>query len=185
MGSLKGKEWEEVLPEEGQIMWREILKGYVELPNTTIPRFCLPSNDVSSSKNFTKEFTFTNEDDELVNDYLQDDPDTVDDDSNEFSVHQVVVRSLRDISVIYSVGEMVSNTVEHFNRCNKSGSTSSQTGLGLPGTGSGLGAKDDEGKAWEIVGGVDALTDSDGEIDAGSVKGSVEFQPKIIPEESV
>ena len=37
MGSLKGKKWEEVLPEEDQIMWREILKGYVELPNITIP----------------------------------------------------------------------------------------------------------------------------------------------------
>ena len=57
-----------------------------KIPNLEPVRFCLPSNDVSSSKNFTKEFTFTNEDDELVNDYLQDDPDTVDDDSNEFSV---------------------------------------------------------------------------------------------------
>ena len=26
------------------------MKGYVELPNITIPRFCLPSNDLCSSK---------------------------------------------------------------------------------------------------------------------------------------
>ena len=113
------------------------------------------------SKNFTKEFTFINEDIELVNDYLQDDPDTVDDDSNEFSVHQVVVRSLRDISVIYSVGEMVSNMVEHFNKCCTSGSTPSQLGLGLPGLESGLGAKDDEGKVGEVLGGVDADSDEE------------------------
>ena len=49
-GSLKGKDWEEILPEEDQKMWREILKGYVELPNITIPRFCLPSNELCSSK---------------------------------------------------------------------------------------------------------------------------------------
>ena len=48
--SLKGKGWEEVLPEEDQTVWREILKGYVDLPNIVIPRFCLPSNEVSSSK---------------------------------------------------------------------------------------------------------------------------------------
>ena len=28
---------------------------------------------------------------------------------------QTVVRSVRDISIVYSVGEMLSNTVEHFN----------------------------------------------------------------------
>ena len=47
-GSLKGKDWEEVLPEEDEKMWREILKGYVELPNITIPRFCLPRNELCS-----------------------------------------------------------------------------------------------------------------------------------------
>ena len=50
MGSLKGKAWEEILPEEDQRTWREILKGYVDLPNISIPRFCLPSNDLCSSK---------------------------------------------------------------------------------------------------------------------------------------
>ena len=49
-GSLKGKEWEEILPEEDQRMWREILKGYVELPKITIPRFCLPKDEICSSK---------------------------------------------------------------------------------------------------------------------------------------
>ena len=49
-GSLKGKEREEILPEDDQKMWREILKGYVELPNITIPRFCLLSNDLCSSE---------------------------------------------------------------------------------------------------------------------------------------
>ena len=49
-GSLKGKEWKEILPEVDQEMWREILKGYVELPNITIPRFCLPSDELCSSK---------------------------------------------------------------------------------------------------------------------------------------
>ena len=48
--SLKGKGWDEVLPEKEQIVWREILKGCVELPNIVIPRFCLPSNRISSSK---------------------------------------------------------------------------------------------------------------------------------------
>ena len=49
-GTLKGKGWEEVLSEEDQTVWRKILKGYVDLPNIVIPRFCLPSNEVSSSK---------------------------------------------------------------------------------------------------------------------------------------
>ena len=49
-GTLKGKDWEEVLPEQDQAQWREILKGYVELPNITIPRFCLPGSGKSSSK---------------------------------------------------------------------------------------------------------------------------------------
>ena len=33
---------------------------------------------------------------------------------------QTVVKSLRDISIVYSVGEMLSNTVEHFEKCTKS-----------------------------------------------------------------
>ena len=49
-GSLKGREWEEVLPKEDQTTWREILKGYVDLRGITIPRFCLPSDKISSSK---------------------------------------------------------------------------------------------------------------------------------------
>jgi len=49
-GSLKGKGWDEVLPEQDQILWREILKGYVKLPKIIIPRFCLPGTMVSSSK---------------------------------------------------------------------------------------------------------------------------------------
>ena len=32
---------------------------------------------------------------------------------------QTVVRSVRDISIVYSVGEMLSNTVEHFKECVK------------------------------------------------------------------
>ena len=31
-------------------MWKEILKGYVNLPDIKIPRFCLPSSKVSKSK---------------------------------------------------------------------------------------------------------------------------------------
>ena len=49
-GSLKGKECKEILPEEDQIMWREILKEYVDLPGITIPKFCLPSDKISLSK---------------------------------------------------------------------------------------------------------------------------------------
>ena len=33
---------------------------------------------------------------------------------------QILVRSVRDISIVYSVGEMLSNTVDHFNECVKS-----------------------------------------------------------------
>ena len=31
-------------------VWREILKGYVKLPEITIPRFCFPSKKISTSK---------------------------------------------------------------------------------------------------------------------------------------
>ena len=56
---------------------------------------------------------------------------------------QTVVRSLRDISIVYSVGEMLSYTVEHFDECAElSGSAPSQPRLGLPGTGNGFGAMD-------------------------------------------
>ena len=48
--SLKGKEWDEVLPDEDQEVWRNILKGYVDLPKITIPRFCLPGKNGSKSK---------------------------------------------------------------------------------------------------------------------------------------
>ena len=75
-----------------------------------------------------------------------------------------MVRSLRDISIVYSVVEMLSNFVEHFNECAKisgsgtevSGDPScpalSQPGLGLPGTRSGLGAMDDGREDVEVVG---------------------------------
>jgi len=49
-GSLKGKEWDEVLPEQDQNQWREVLKGYIKLPDITISRFCLPGPGKSSSK---------------------------------------------------------------------------------------------------------------------------------------
>ena len=67
---------------------------------------------------------------------------------------QTVVRSLRDISIVYSVGEMLSNTVEHFDESaelsgsgsevsgDPSGSAPSQPRLGLPGTGNGFRAMD-------------------------------------------
>ena len=48
--SLKGKEWDEVLPEQDQETWRQILKEYVNLPSIVIPRFCLPSKSLSKSK---------------------------------------------------------------------------------------------------------------------------------------
>ena len=38
------------MPDEEQGIWREILKGYVKLPEITIPRYCVPSKDVSESK---------------------------------------------------------------------------------------------------------------------------------------
>ena len=49
-GSLKGKDWEEVLPEEDQETWRQILKGYVNLSDITIPRLCVPGKKISESK---------------------------------------------------------------------------------------------------------------------------------------
>ena len=48
--SLKGRDWEEILPEEEQKMWKNILKDYVNLPEIQIPRFCLPSSKISKSK---------------------------------------------------------------------------------------------------------------------------------------
>ena len=48
--SLKGKEWDEVLPEQDQEVWRQILKEYVNLPEIVIPRFCLPNKKLSNSK---------------------------------------------------------------------------------------------------------------------------------------
>ena len=48
--SMKGKEWDEVLSEQDQETWRQILKEYVNLPEITIPRFCIPSKRVSKSK---------------------------------------------------------------------------------------------------------------------------------------
>ena len=74
---------------------------------------------------------------------------------------QVLVRSMRDVSIIYSVGEMINNTVEHFNGCCKSGSNPSQLGQGLPGLESGLGDKEDEGKVEGVLGGVEDGSDEE------------------------
>ena len=48
--SLKGQDWDEVLPIQDQEKWREILKGYVNLPEIRIPRFCVPGERDSKSK---------------------------------------------------------------------------------------------------------------------------------------
>ena len=48
--SMKGKKWDKVLPEQDRETWRQILKEYVNLPEITIPRFCLPSKEISNSK---------------------------------------------------------------------------------------------------------------------------------------
>ena len=48
--SLKGKDWDEILPDQDQERWKEILKGYVNLQEIKIPRFCLPRNEGSGSK---------------------------------------------------------------------------------------------------------------------------------------
>ena len=74
---------------------------------------------------------------------------------------QVIVRSLRDVSIIYSVGEMISNTVEHFNGCCESGSNPSQLGQGLPGLESGFGDKDDKGKVEGVLGEVEDGSDEE------------------------
>ena len=36
--------------DKDQKMWKDMLKGYVNLPEIKIPRFCLPSSGVSKSK---------------------------------------------------------------------------------------------------------------------------------------
>ena len=48
--SLKGKDWDEVLPAEDQEKWREILKSYVNIPEIIIPRFCLPEKRAEKGK---------------------------------------------------------------------------------------------------------------------------------------
>jgi len=48
--NLKGRGWEDVLPETEQVFWKDILKGYVNLPSINIPRFCIPSKEISKSK---------------------------------------------------------------------------------------------------------------------------------------
>ena len=48
--SMKGKDWNEILPDQDQERGREILKGYVNLPEIMIPRFCLPSKGGSKSR---------------------------------------------------------------------------------------------------------------------------------------
>jgi len=47
---IKGKKWEEILPEEDLVVWKEILMGCVDLLEIKIPRFFLPSYSVSRSK---------------------------------------------------------------------------------------------------------------------------------------
>ena len=48
--AMRGREWDEVLPDQDQETWRQILKEYVNLPEIMIPRFCIPSKEVSKSK---------------------------------------------------------------------------------------------------------------------------------------
>ena len=48
--NMKGKECEEVLPDQEQEIWKDILKGYVNIPNIKTPRLCLPSSKISKSK---------------------------------------------------------------------------------------------------------------------------------------
>ena len=108
-----------------------------------------------------------------------------------------MVRSLRDISIVYSVGEMLSNTVEHFDECAKlsgsgsevsgdpSGPAPSQPGLGLPGTGNGFGAMDVGREDEEVVGDADVPTGSDEKVAVSSAMGLVNFQPEIPLEERV
>jgi hypothetical protein len=43
IGTLKGREWEEVLLKEDPGIWKEIFKGRVDLPEIQVPRFCLHS----------------------------------------------------------------------------------------------------------------------------------------------
>ena len=74
---------------------------------------------------------------------------------------QVVMRSVRDVSIIYSVGEMSSNTEEHFKECCASGLNPTQLGQGLPSLESGLGDKIDEGKAEGVLGGVEDDSDEE------------------------
>ena len=47
---MKNKGWDKVLPDDKQRKWKEVLKGYVNLPEIKFPRFCLPSSRVSKSK---------------------------------------------------------------------------------------------------------------------------------------
>ena len=80
---------------------------------------------------------------------------------------QTVVRSLRDISIVYSVGEMLSNTVDHFEKCTKSSDSGdecsrdpscpsrSQPDLGLSRIRNGLGAEDSGRRDEEVAGEVD------------------------------
>ena len=74
---------------------------------------------------------------------------------------QVVVRSVRDVSIIYSVGEMITNIVEHFKECCESGSNPSQLGQGLPSLRSGLGDKNNEGKIEGVLGGAEDGSDEE------------------------
>ena len=78
-----------------------------------------------------------------------------------------MVRSLRDISIVYSVGEMLSNTVDHFEKCTKSSDSGdecsrdpscpsrSQPDLGLSRIRNGLGAEDSGRRDEEVAGEVD------------------------------
>lgn len=50
MLGLKGKGQDESLDNNEQDIWKETLRGFVNLPDIKIPRFCLPSYLISSSK---------------------------------------------------------------------------------------------------------------------------------------
>ena len=39
---LQGKDWDEVLSEEDQVKWKNVLKTFVSLTNISIPRCCVP-----------------------------------------------------------------------------------------------------------------------------------------------
>ena len=67
-----------------------------------------------------------------------------------------MVRSLRDISIVYSVGEMLSNTVEHFEKCTKSSDSGDECSRDPTGPArAGLRAEDGGRRDEELAGDVE------------------------------